>query len=366
MDNNICSFVNLINSYNKAKISHKYAVSVSRYSFDLESNIISLQSRLLDHSYHPKPYKQFIVTKPKLRRVSAPAFEDRIVQHSLVSQIEPIFEKLFIYDSYACRQHKGTHFALKRLKKFLKANNTLHHGQNIFILKCDIKKFFQSISWDILIKIISQKIIDPDTIWLIKQFILGFSVMEKSPSKNPVQLSFFEDSLNLPVSTVCRQGLPIGNLTSQLFANIYLNQLDYFVKQTLHEKYYGRYMDDFFIISSDKEKLQSDKEKISLFLQQTLKLELHPNKTFIQNINSGVCFVGYRIFPNYTLIRGSTLINFQKKYHKKLKKYQKGLISWQEIKKCQTSFQGHLKHANTYRLSKTLFSADNKNIKNYK
>lgn len=350
----ICSFVNLVNSYNKARISHKYAVSATDYAFNLESNIFNLQARLLDHSYQPKAYKQFMVSKPKLRRVSAPAFEDRIVQHSLVSQIEPIFEKLFIYDSYACRKDKGTHFALKRLKKFLKANKSLYPNQDIYILKGDIRKFFQSISWEVLIKIISKKIIDADTLWLIKKFIVGFSVMEKKQDKIACQLSLLERE-DIPVSVVKRCGLPIGNLTSQLFANIYLNQLDYFVKQNLGEKYYGRYMDDFFIISNDKEKLKKDKEKIDLFLRQVLKLELHKNKTFIQNVNQGVCFVGYRVFADYTLIRGSTLINFQKKYHKKVKKYQKGLIAWEELEKCQKSFQGHLKHANAYNLSRKMF-----------
>lgn len=350
----ICSFVNLVNSYNQARVSHKYAVSVVDYAFNLEANIFSLQARLLDYSYRPKAYKQFMVTKPKLRRVSAPAFEDRIVQHSLVAQIEPIFEKLFIYDSYACRKNKGTHFALKRLKKFLKANRSLYPKQDIYILKGDIRKFFQSISWEVLIKTISQKIVETDTLWLIRQFIVGFSVMEKKQNKTPCQLSLLEKE-NIPVSVIRRCGLPIGNLTSQLFANIYLNQLDYFVKQKLREKYYGRYMDDFFIISNDKEKLKRDKEKIDLFLRQVLKLKLHKNKTFIQNVNQGVCFVGYRVFADYALIRGSTLINFQKKYHKKVRRYKKGNISLEEIERCQKSFQGHLKHANAHNLSKKMF-----------
>lgn len=351
----ICDFINLIYAYQQAKISHKYTASVSKYSFNLEKNILNLQFQLINHIYKPRPYKQFIVTKPKLRRVSAPAFEDRIVQHSLFNQIEPIFEKLFIYDSYACRKNKGTHFSLKRLKKFLKANQTIYPNQEIFILKCDIKKFFQSISWDILLKIISQKITDPQTFNLIRQFVVSFSVLEKTPLKHSLQLSLFDFQENIPVSVVNRRGLPIGNLTSQLFANIYLNQLDYFVKQKLREKYYGRYMDDFFIISNDKEKLKKDKEKIDLFLRQVLKLELHSHKTFIQNVNQGVCFVGYRIFHQHILVRGSTLIHFQKKYHQKIKKYQKKLISWEEVKRCQTSFQGHLKHANAYNLSKNLF-----------
>jgi len=359
MYDDICSFISLAASFSKARISHRYAVVVANYSFQLEANLFNLQSRLEDRTYHPRPYKQFTVTKPKTRRVSAPYFEDRIVQHSLVSQIEPIFEKLFIYDSYACRKNKGTHFALKRLKKFLRASASKYPNEEIFILKCDIRKFFQSISWDILVKIISQKIEETETLWLIKQFIVGFQIKEKHLSKTSEQLSLFEPE-DLPVSSICRQGLPIGNLTSQLFANIYLNRLDYFVKQNLKEKYYGRYMDDFFIISPDKEKLKEDREKIRLFLQEVLKLELHPRKTFIQKVDQGVCFVGYRVFANYVLVRGSTLINFCQKYSKKRKKYKKGLIDQDKLERCQQSFRGHLKHANAYSLSQKMFGKEKK------
>lgn len=351
----ICNFQNLLLAYQKAQVSNRYKISALKYSFNLESNLIALHQKLITKKYFPKPYKQFLVVIPKLRQICAPEFEDRIVQHALVSQIEPIFEKIFIYDSYACRQNKGTHFALKRLKKFLKANHSRYPNQEIYILKCDIKKYFQSISWDILLKIVSKKIPDLQTFQLIKKFVVNFSVLGQSKSNSAVQTSLFDQPENLPISVANRCGLPIGNLTSQLLANVYLNQLDYFVKHHLHQKYYGRYMDDFFIISQNKEHLKELKKQISIFLKNELRLTLHPNKSFIANTKNGVCFVGYRIFYDHILIRGSTLLNFQKKYSKKVKQFHKNLITQKDLERCQSSFLGHLKHANAYNLGKKMF-----------
>jgi len=354
MYSSIYNFKNLLIAYRQACKNNRYKISTLKYSLYLENYLFDLEKKLLTETYKPQPYRQFVVTEPKRRKISAPEFEDRIVQHSLVNEIEPIFEKKFIYDNYACRKNKGTHFALHRVKKFLQSSRSCYPNQDIYFLKCDIKKFFQSISWDVLLEIISSEIFDPQIFNLLKKFIVDFSVYGVAKT-DLVQGNLFEPLDDSPVSVSQRRGLPIGNLTSQLLANVYLDQLDQFVKHQLHQKWYGRYMDDFFIISPDKEKLKEIKIIINDFLKQRLKLSLHPNKSLIKNTKDGLCFVGYRIFSDHILIRGSTLIRFQKRYAKKLKKYRHQHLTHEELIKCQQSFNGHLKHANAYRLSQSMF-----------
>lgn len=359
MFEDVYSFENLLNAYNLAKIGNRYKHAAVRFSFYLESNLFKIRQELLSGSYVPKPYKHFIVAEPKLRQISAPDFRDRVVQHALVSIIEPIFDPTFIADNYACRKNKGTHYGLNRVKKFLQASRSFYgKNRDIYILKCDIKKFFPSISWDVLLAIIKKKIICQKTFDLIEKIITTHRIYGQIETRrNNNQLDLFEEiSKEEPVSVSKRRGLPIGNLTSQLMANLYLNELDQYVKHVLREKWYGRYMDDFFIISADKEHLKIIKAQISQFVTQTLKITLHPKKSFIQRTDIGVCFVGYRIFWDHILIKGSTLLRFQKKYRKKIKLCKRGLLLQEKLILCQQSFCGHLVHANAYKLKKKMFS----------
>lgn len=356
MYDKICNFGNLLAAFKAVKKNNNNDFPIVKYFFRLENNLLDLRSKLLDQSFTTKPYKRFIVTDPKRREISAPHFEDRIVQHALVTIIEPIFEKVLIDDAYACRIKKGTHFALKRVKKFLQASRC-YYGKNhdIYVMKCDVRKFFSSISWDVLLEIVAKKITDTRTMDLIRKIVTNYSVYITKEKLKAYQQSLFETITIDPVSVVQRKGLPIGNLTSQLFANVYMNELDQFVKHKLKEKWYGRYMDDFFIISGDKNRLLKEKIIIDEFLKTKLKLSLHPKKSLIQNTKDGVCFVGYRIFYDHILIRGSTLRRFQKKYAMKVRKYKLGKLDEKKLRECRTSFQGHLKHANAYKLNKMMF-----------
>lgn len=353
----IYDFSNLLVAHKKVTKSNKNKLTSIRHFYFLENNLLRLSKLLFEENYIIKPYKHFIVIDPKRRQVSAPAFEDRIVQHSLVSVIEPIFDKTFIEDDYACRKNKGTHYALKRLKKFLQSARTFYgKDKDVFVLKCDVKKFFSSISWDVLLEIVFKKVRDEKTANLIKKFVTTYSQFHESGDLKACQQNLFEEKKDEPpVSVHNRTGLPIGNLTSQLFANVYMNELDQFVKRKLKERWYGRYMDDFFIISGDKDHLKQIKIEINNFLKNRLKLNLHPKKSFIQNVKYGVCFVGYRIFYDHILINGSTLRRFQKKYARKLKRYKSGKISKDDLNRCQQSFCGHMKHANAYWLRKKMF-----------
>lgn len=358
----ISDFGALLKAFYRARRGKSLKVKVCEFEFFLEKNILQLRYLLKSGSYIPSPYTHFIVFDPKMRQVSAPVFRDRVVQHSLVAVIEPLFEKKFIFDSYACRREKGTHFGAKRVKKFLMAVRSLYgEKSDVYILQSDVRKYFQSISWDILLSLIGKTIQCKETINLIEKIITTHEEngTKEEKEKNGKQLSLFvEKKEEVPaVSVALRKGLPIGNLTSQLFANIYLNELDHFIKEELKERWYGRYMDDFFIIHPDKEHLREAKEKIRLFLDEKLGLELHPKKTMIQHIKNGVPFVGYRIFFDHILVRGGTLLRMQKKYRKKVILLKEGIIKQEKFQETRASIGGHFKHADAHRLYNLSFGS---------
>lgn len=346
----------LVKAYYHARHGKREKLRICEYDFFLENNLVKLKYLLQTGNYLPAPYAHFTIYDPKTRKVSAPAFRDRVLQHSLVATIEPFFEKRFIFDSYACREAKGTHLGAKRVKKFLMAARCINgEDKDIYVLQCDIQKYFQSISWDILLSIISKTIHCNKTLDLITKIVTTHEeTNKKTPEvKGNVQLDLFTPAspAEIPVVSIDkRMGLPIGNLTSQLFANIYLNELDHFVKEELRERWYARYMDDFLIINPDKERLRLVREKIRTFLDQKLNLHLHPRKVTIKNVKEGVPFVGYRIFYDHKLVRGSTLIRMQKKYRSKAKLFKKGRISEEMMSQTQKSVYGHLKHANAHGL----------------
>lgn len=358
----IASFENLVRAYLKTRLGKASKPKVCRFDFFLESEISRLEFELNTNSYRPSRYTHFLVYDPKTRQVAAPDFRDRVVQHSLVSLIEPLFEKHFIFDSYACRKNKGTHFGAKRVKKFLMAAR-YNYGKNqsIYVLQCDIKKFFQNVSWDILLKIIKKTITSSRTFSLIRSIITLSNVhsAKKLLSWQSEQLSLFSKIDNLSATSAMindRKGLPIGNLTSQLFANIYLDQLDHFIKERLREKWYGRYMDDFLIIHKDKNHLISLRDKIKIFLKNKLNLQLHPRKSVIKNVVEGIPFVGYRIFYDHTLIRGNSLRRIQKNCHHKIKAFKKNKLTQKELKQYISSINGHFQYANTYNLQQKMFA----------
>lgn len=351
MFNKICSFESLLKSYLEARRGKRYQNKVCNFDFFLESNLLKIKEDLLSGKYTPLPYHHFVVTDPKKRNVAAPNFRDRVAQHSLVSMIEPIFEKQFIIDSYACRKGKGTSFGLKRVKRFLQAVRCINGKEkDIYVLQCDIEKYFKSIGWDILIGIIGKTIRCPKTIDMIVKIITTHQSDAESTSAQ-LQLDFEEEI----VSVAKRRGLPIGNLTSQLFANVYLNQLDHYVKENLREKRYARYMDDFLIIHPDKEHLKETRDKIRKFLEEKLKLKLHPKKLTIKNIKDGIPFLGCRIFYDHILVRGSTLIRMQRKYKRRKKQLLKGFINDAEFLCSKKSQEGHLKQVNAWKLKQRMF-----------
>jgi len=327
-----CSFENLHSAYLKARKCKRYKDYVLEFSYDLEKNLFLLQSELISQDYHCREYNGFIINDSKKRLIKAPDFRDRIIHHALYNIIEPIFDNSFIYDSYACRKEKGTHKAILRLKGFLK------NKRNVYCLQCDVRKFFESIDQNILKKLIKKKIADKKILKVVNK-IIDSSFDHKN----------FENLFDFRLT-----GIPLGNLTSQLFANIYLNELDQFIKHSLREKYYIRYMDDFLILVYNKGELFKIKEEIKKFLLVRLKLDLHPKKCNIFPVKKGIDFLGYRIFANYRLLRKSTVKRFIKRTKLYKKKLRSGLMAFEKFNRSIQSWFAYAKFGNSWKLRESL------------
>lgn len=292
---------------------------IQQFAFNLEENIFCLHEELKNKTYSHSPYQSFYIQDPKLRHIHKACVKDRVVHQALFRVLYHYFDKKFIFDSYSCRLNKGNHKAVYRLDKLIR-KASLDYQKPVFALKCDIRKFFANIDQEILLSLLQKTIKDQDAIWLIKKIIDSFS---SSPGN----------------------GLPLGNVTSQLFSNIYLNELDYFVKHSLKQKLYIRYCDDFIILHEDKKYLENLVLQIVNFLQDRLKLSLHPNKITIRKANQGVDFLGYVALPRYRVLRTKT---------------KKRILRLANGKNIQ-SYLGVLKHANTRKLQKVLLDKIDKN-----
>lgn len=351
MYDEIISFSSLLAAYYRARKCKRYRDTILRFGYYLESNLLHLQRELQNGYYRPSPYICFTVHDPKKRQVSAPAFRDRVLQHSLVAAIEPLFEKTFIYDSYACRAQKGTHFGLKRFKKFLQAARCLHGAKApLYCLRMDISKFFASISWDVLLPLIFKQVHCPRTQNLIRKILTTYQFFDEDGE-------VFDPAPNV-INPDLRRGIPIGNLTSQLFANVYLNELDHFVKDKLGIRWYGRYMDDFLVIHHDKAELIRIEKELRTFLRDNLKLVLSDRKVIIANVKDGIPFIGYRIFYDHILVRGPTLLHMQRKLTRKRQELRQGYVYQDQLIASITSLFGHFKHANSWHLKQQMFTIE--------
>jgi len=340
----LISFPNLMRAAHNAQRGKKTKSNTARFNFFMEREIFQLQQELKDGTYQPGQYRSFYVYEPKARLISAAPYRDRVVHHALCRIIEPIFEQRFIYHSYACRVGKGTHRAMDKCQSFIQANR--------YVLKADVQKFFESIDHEVLLNILGRWVKDEKVIWLAGMIISPQRRGERREENNDL----FFPLRDLGVSAVNKttKGLPIGNLTSQFFANVYLNELDYFVKFNLREKYYIRYMDDFLIFGNDKTHLTYLKERISEFLSDKLKLRLHDKKSTVFSTKDGVNFLGFHVFRNYRRIQKENVKRFVRRMKQKAFEYQRGLISLPEITNSVQSWLTHLRHGNTYNLRKEI------------
>ncbi|MEI6660165.1 MAG: reverse transcriptase/maturase family protein [bacterium] len=253
------------------------------------ANIISLHEDLANKTYKHSLYEAFKISDPKPRDIHKAKVRDRLLHHAIYRVLQPFFDRTFISDSFSCRVNKGTHRAVNRLREF-SYKVSKNHTRTAWVLKCDIRKFFASIDQKVLIETLDKYIPDQDILWLLSQIIGSFSTR----------------------SCLAEVGLPLGNLTSQLLVNIYMNEFDQFMKHKVKAKYYIRYADDFVILSEDKNGLVKILPEINSFLEDRLKLSLHPHKVYIKTIASGVDFLGWVLFPDHRVLRTSTKIRMMK------------------------------------------------------
>lgn len=318
----IYDFANLELAYKKARKCKRYRAEVLRFTERKEENLIDIQNHLIWKSYTPGEYRKFTVTEPKPRQIMALPFRDRVMQHALNTVIEPIFDRGFIHHSYACRKGKGMHEASDTLQGWLYEFHV--KGKRAYCLKADISQYFRSIHHETLKRIVRRRIKCPDTLWLLDMII---------------------DNSECDTG----RGIPVGNLSSQLFANVYLNELDQYVKHKLRIRHYMRYMDDFIIILEDKEELRRVLADIRAFIENELHLTLNP-KTDIFPVKNGVDFVGYRHFHSHRKVRKSSV----KRMKRRARRYQRGRMPRERFVLTLVSWLGHIAHADTWNLRKKI------------
>jgi len=335
---NVVSFEALLHAAEEARRGKRYRPAVAAFHFNLERELWKLHEELTSKTYRPGAYRSFFIYEPKVRQISAAPYRDRVVHHALTAVLEPIFERTFIADSYACRKGKGTHAAVRRCQEFARRFR--------YVLKADIQKFFPSMDHEILKARVARKIKDRDVLWLANRIIDGSNPQEEVVNYFP------GDDLFTP--TERRRGIPIGNQTSQFFSNVYLDQLDHFVKDRLGIAGYVRYVDDFLVFSDDKKHLAGVREQIRVLLV-SLRLRLHPKKNVISPVKDGIRFLGYRVFPTHRLLPKENVRRFVRRVRAMQHEYATGAISIADIYQRLMSWVGHAKQADTFRLRERLF-----------
>lgn len=321
----ITTFKNLLAAWHEFKKGKRNKTDVLEFEYNLEENLFNLQKSLINKTYQPAGYKKFYIKDPKMRLIHKATVPDRLIHHLTSAYLEKIFEGEFITHSYSSRKSKGTHKAVLTFQGM--ANRISNQSQrNCWVLKLDIRKFFASVNHQILITILSKKIADEHFLNLLIKIIQSF------PDK----------------------GIPIGNLTSQYFANIYLNELDQFITKQLKIIYYIRYADDFVILSENRQYLLNLIPEIKQFLKLKLDLSLHPQKIILRKFRSGVDFLGYIIFSSHILPRTKTKRRLIKKIKEKIKQYQNTEIEKEKLDATINSYLGYLSHANTHKFKKEL------------
>lgn len=345
---------NLLLAYHKAAKGKRGHADVAEFEYRLEENLLQLQQELKEQTYQPGQYHSFYIHDPKKRLISAAPFRDRVVHHALCNLIEPIFEKSFISDSYANRVGKGTHKAIDRAQQFARRFK--------YVLTCDIRQYFPSIDHEILLTTLYRKLqfapgCDLQFARLHNLKIVVRSILQSGMGvlQEEYDMVYFEGddpstgsgqglfAANRP------RGLPIGNLTSQFWANCYLDPFDHFVKRNLQCKGYVRYVDDFLLFSNDKAELNEWRLKIIAELAK-LRLTLHETKCQPRPVAEGIPFLGFVVFPEHRLLKRRKGIAFQRKYRKLRKDHLRGEISLERINASIQGWVNHVRYANTWRL----------------
>ncbi len=334
----VCDWDNVYLAYRKARKGKRSRPPAASFEFDLEQNLVVLRKELISKSYSPGQYTSFYIHEPKRRLISAAPFRDRVVHHALCNVIEPIFERSFIFDSYANRVGKGTHRALDRAQEYSRRYR--------YVLQCDVRQFFPSIDHAILRATLARKIADPDVLWLVDRIIAsGVGVLSDT-----YEMVYFPGddlfALERP------RALPIGNLTSQFWANCYLNPLDHFVKRQLRCHGYVRYVDDLLLFADDKVTLRTWREAL-VEQMAALRLTIHPG-AHPRPATEGFPFLGFTVFPTHRRLKRRKGVHFQRQLKALLQAYGRNEVPLDRVNASVQGWVNHVRYGNTWRLRKAI------------
>jgi retron-type reverse transcriptase len=335
----VYDFENLYRAYRKARRGKRGKSPAATFERHLEDELLALQAELRERTYTPGPYASFHIHEPKRRLISAAPFRDRVVHHALCRVIEPVWERCFIHDSYANRVGKGTHRALDRAQTYAR--------RYPYVLQCDIRQFFPSIDHQILQAVLAHRIADPGVLWLSDRILAsGVDVL----SEEYTMVYFPGDDL---FAKLRPRGLPIGNLTSQFWANVYLNSFDHFVKRDLKCPAYLRYVDDFLLFATDKRQLQAWREAI-LGRLAGLRLTLHENQAQVFPTRTGVPFLGFRVYPIHRRVKRRNVVHYRRRLRRLIVRVR---ADWDNFPDLNLSVQGwinHVRYADTWGLRRAV------------
>lgn len=354
--------VEIFQAYFECRKNKRYTANALAFEIDYEHNLVKLCEEINNGTYQIGRSIAFIVDNPVKREIFAADFRDRVVHHLIIGKLNHLFERQFIYDSYSCRIGKGTHFGIQRVNKFIRQCSK-NYTKDCYILKLDLQGFFMSINKNILFEKLEQfikekykhKQADKDLIIkLCKQIIYN------DPTKNCIIKGSKSDWNDLPETKSLFHsqpncGLPIGNLTSQVFANFYMDTFDHFVKHDLKVRFYGRYVDDFVIVHEDKEYLKNLIPRLAGFLKSELQTTIHPKKIYLQYYSKGVKFLGTVILPNRIYIANRTKGNFYNAIEKQnqiARDHKPTKEEQQSFQSSMNSYLGIMKHYKSYKLRK--------------
>ncbi len=336
----LVSFENLLLAYRKARRGKARGAGVAELALDLEPELLRLQRELMSGEYRPGAYRLFTLYERKPRVIAAAPFRDRVVHHAVMNLIEPPLDRAFIYDSYACRRRKGVHAAVQRYQGWARRYR--------YALKMDVARYFPSIDHVILKAKLGRRIKDREVLALLERII------DTSPASNDAPSYFPGDDLLTPLER--RRGIPIGNLTSQFFANLYLDDLDHYLKEALGVGAYLRYVDDMVALGDDKVWLGEVREAVRERLARD-RLRLHPRKAEITRTRDGLDLLGYRVYPDFRLLRNDNGHRFARKLRGFARAYTAGRMHWPDFDPSVQSWIGHALHADTEGLRRRIFSA---------
>lgn len=327
---NIVSLTNLFFVWDEFKKGKQQKPDVMMFERHLEDNIFALHEELITGKYKHQSYYTFHIYDPKFRIINKATVRDRVVHHLCYEQLEKIFQPTFIYHLYSCQNGKGVHLAVENVSKALRKISK-NYTMPVWSLKMDIKKFFASVDQKVLLNLLKKRITDNSFFNLLETIISGYC------SDQGVG-----------------RGMSIGNLTSQIFANIYLSPLDNFAKHTLREKYYFRYADDFLFLHTDRSHLEEIEKRVIEFALQELHLIVHPNKIIYRKFSQGIDWLGYVLLPHYRVLRSSTKRRMFKNMGRKVEEYNASVLSEYELSQSLQSYLGMMKHCDGYEMSQEL------------